>query len=74
MPHVNIKHFPVELNEEQRTELLAAVTDAVRSAFSCPDDVISIALEPVEQSVWMESVYVEEIVNRKDLLHKTPNY
>ena len=28
MPHVNIKHFPMALTEEQQTRLVAAVTDA----------------------------------------------
>ncbi|MFC4857005.1 tautomerase family protein [Actinophytocola glycyrrhizae] len=74
MPHVNIKHFPAPLTDEQRAGLVAAVTDAVRSAFGCDEDVISIALEPVESAAWHERVYVPEIVNRQELLHKSPNY
>ncbi|WNG32883.1 hypothetical protein F0U60_04140 [Archangium minus] len=74
MPHINIKYFPVALSEQKQSELVAAVTQAVKSAFGCDEGVISIALEPVEKEAWNERVYVPEIVNRKDLLRKTPNY
>jgi phenylpyruvate tautomerase PptA (4-oxalocrotonate tautomerase family) len=74
VPHVNIKYFPVELSVERQSELVAAVTKAVKSAFRCDEGVVSIALEPVEREVWNEQVYVPEIVHRKDLLRKTPNY
>jgi phenylpyruvate tautomerase PptA (4-oxalocrotonate tautomerase family) len=52
VPHVNIKHFPASLCEEQQAELVAVLTAAVRSAFSCDEGVISIALEPVEEDAW----------------------
>jgi phenylpyruvate tautomerase PptA (4-oxalocrotonate tautomerase family) len=74
MPHVNIKHFPVTLSEEQQSELVAAITQAVKTAFKCDEGVISISIEPVEKEAWNERVYVPEIVNRKDLLRKRPNY
>jgi phenylpyruvate tautomerase PptA (4-oxalocrotonate tautomerase family) len=74
VPHVNIKHFPAVLSEEQQSELVAAITSAVKSAFNCDEGVISIALEPVEKEVWNEEVYVPEIVNRKELLRKLPDY
>jgi phenylpyruvate tautomerase PptA (4-oxalocrotonate tautomerase family) len=74
VPHVNIKHFPASLSEEAQAELVAAVTKAVKTALGCDEGVISIALEPVEKEVWNERVYVPEIVNRKHLLRKTPNY
>jgi len=74
MPHVNIKHFPAPLTDQQRADLVLAVTEAVRGAFGCDEGVISIALEPVESEVWHEQVYLPEIVNRGELLHKSPNY
>ncbi|HEY3609202.1 MAG TPA: tautomerase family protein [Pseudonocardiaceae bacterium] len=74
MPHVNIKHFPTPLSDAQRSALVAAVTSAIQGAFGCEERVISIALEPVDAAAWHESVYVPEIVNRSDLLHKTPDY
>lgn len=74
MPHVNIKHFPAPLSAEQRSALVVEVTSAVQRAFGCEEGVVSIALEPVEQDAWHESVYVPEIENRRELLHKSPNY
>jgi phenylpyruvate tautomerase PptA (4-oxalocrotonate tautomerase family) len=74
MPHVNIKYIPVELSDEQRAALTAAVTSAVRNAFGCPEDVVSIALQPVARDAWHESVYVPEIAGRADELLKSPNY
>ncbi|MFJ9426506.1 amino acid adenylation domain-containing protein [Streptomyces sp. NPDC101249] len=74
MPHINIKHFPVSITAEQELELVAAVTTAVRNAFGCAEDVVSVALEPVAQDLWNERVYIPEIVDRQELLRKTPNY
>jgi acyl-CoA synthetase (AMP-forming)/AMP-acid ligase II/thioesterase domain-containing protein/phenylpyruvate tautomerase PptA (4-oxalocrotonate tautomerase family)/acyl carrier protein len=74
VPHVNIKHFPIALTDEQQANLVAAVTDAVKNAFSCEERVISIALEPVAKEAWHDRVYVPEIVNRKELLRKAPSY
>jgi 4-oxalocrotonate tautomerase len=74
MPHVNIKHFPTELSEERQSELVLAVTQAVRNAFGCDEGVISIALEPVTKDDWNELVYGPEIEQRRDLLRKIPSY
>ncbi|MEU7907467.1 tautomerase PptA [Actinoplanes sp. NPDC049118] len=74
MPHVSIKHFPAELSEAQRSELIAEITRAVRSAFGCDEGVVSIALEPVDPDLWNERVYQPEIVGHRDLLCKRPNY
>ncbi|MCX2950904.1 tautomerase family protein [Lentzea sp. NEAU-D7] len=74
MPHVNIKHFPAPLNDEQASELVSAITEAVTRAFGCAEGVVSIALEPVEQRAWQDQVYAPEIVERNHLLRKTPSY
>lgn len=74
MPHVNIKHFPAPLDEEQASELVAAITEAVTRAFGCDEGVVSIALEPVLQQAWQEQVYAPEILRRGELLRKTPTY
>jgi len=74
MPHVNIKYFATPLSNEQQTDLVQAITAAVRDAFHCDEKVISIALEPIAPEAWNERVYVPEIVNRKALLRKTPGY
>ena len=74
MPHISIKHLPAPLTDEQTTALVDAVSDAVRTAFAVPDDVISIAVEAVPKDEWHEAVYLPEIVNRAGLLRKKPNY
>jgi 4-oxalocrotonate tautomerase len=74
MPHVNIKHFPAFLSNEKKTSLVTVVTKAVQNAFDCNEGAISIALEPIEQEMWFEQVYLPEIELRKNLLCKEPNY
>ncbi|MET9418439.1 thioesterase domain-containing protein [Streptomyces klenkii] len=74
VPQVNIKHFPVPLSEARERELIAAVTEAVRSAFECGEDAISIALEPIPQEAWDERVRAPELIERGHLLVKTPTY
>ncbi|RLU80642.1 4-oxalocrotonate tautomerase [Streptomyces griseocarneus] len=74
MPHVDVRHFPKELTENQKAVLAAEVTAAVQKAFGCDPGVVSIALEPVAEADWNERVYGPAIEGRKDLLIKTPNY
>ena len=74
MPHVLIKHFSVPLDEQRKSELVAAVTRAVTCALGCEEGVISIALEPIPQEDWTDLVYLPEIVNRRHLLCKPPSY
>ena len=74
MPHINIKYFPKSLNEEQRRELAFAITQAISNTFQCSEDVVSIALEPIEKEQWNEKVYQPEIINREELLCKKPSY
>jgi 4-oxalocrotonate tautomerase len=74
MPHVNIKHWPAPLTDEERAQLVTSIAGAVATAFRCDEGVVSIALEPVPQADWTDRVYVPEVVDRKDLLVKTPNY
>jgi len=74
VPHVNIKHFPAPLNEEQTSELVSAITEAVTRAFGCDEGVVSIAVEPVDPQAWQDQVYAPEILERKEFLRKTPSY
>ena len=74
MPHISIKHFPVPLDDQRRSALVAALTTAVTEAMGCPEDVVSIALEPVDPVDWQDRVYQPEIVERAALLCKKPRY
>ncbi|MFE3637036.1 tautomerase family protein [Streptomyces sp. NPDC059168] len=74
MPHVNIKYFPKPLDEQQRARLVTKITEAVREALGVEEGVISIALQPVASDAWDAEVYTPEIIGRKDLLAKLPDY
>lgn len=74
VPHVSIKHFPNNLEADQISVLVDAITSAVRTAFSVDEGAVSIALEPVAQDVWTERVYIPEIVEGTGKLVKSPNY
>ncbi|THV42209.1 tautomerase family protein [Glycomyces buryatensis] len=74
MPHVNIKHFPRDFTAEQRERLSEAVTTVVAKHLDTPRGAVSIALEPVPEAEWSDTVVVPEITGREHLLIKTPNY
>ncbi|GAA3010071.1 amino acid adenylation domain-containing protein [Actinokineospora diospyrosa] len=74
MPHVNIKHFPVQLSTQQQGELVTAISKAITEAMGVSHDAVSIALEPIPPQDWHTSVYEPEIERRSHLLAKTPNY
>ncbi len=74
MPHVNIKHFPKVLTNQEKTDLVAAVSSAIKISFGCEENVISIALEPIEEEDWHVKVYETEIKCRADMLCKVPSY
>jgi 4-oxalocrotonate tautomerase len=54
--------------------LVSEITEAVKSAFGVDEGVISITLESVAPERWQEQVYVPEIINRRELLRKVPQY
>lgn len=74
MPHINIKHFPIQLSIEQKNELIQRLTQSIQDVFGCPENVISIALEPINKELWQEKVYIPEIKQKSSLLCKIPNY
>lgn len=74
MPHINIKHFPLPLDEEKKAVLVRNISQVVQDAFACPEDAISIALEPVAPEQWRDRVGLPEFEERKHLLCKQPNY
>ncbi|MFV0457621.1 MAG: amino acid adenylation domain-containing protein [Actinomycetales bacterium] len=74
MPHVSVKHFPVQLDPELRARLAHDMTRLVSSALGCAPGAVSIALEEVPESDWRAKVYLPEIAGKRDLLCKEPEY
>lgn len=74
MPHVIIKHFPKDLDEEARARLAARVSEAVREAFGVREGAVSIGLEPVEREEWDAEVYRPDIAGARERLIQFPDY
>lgn len=74
MPHVNIRYYPRAFTDEQKKHLAAAITTVILEHFDgTREGSISIALEPVAESDWNETV-VPDMTAHRDRLIKTPAY
>jgi 4-oxalocrotonate tautomerase len=56
MPHVNIKHFPNELTNDEKSSLAESITTLVAEHFGTSEGAVSIALEPVTKDDWDDTV------------------
>ncbi|MEL4013898.1 tautomerase PptA [Dryocola clanedunensis] len=74
MPHITVKHFPRELNEEQKKALADDLCETVKKHFGSKDASLSVALIPVEQERWKEEVYDVEIAPELETLARKPGY
>ncbi|MEV7026240.1 tautomerase family protein [Kitasatospora sp. NPDC093558] len=74
MPHVNIKHFPRDVTPQQKRDLADAITTVIAEHFDVPACAVSIALEPVPETSWNDTVVGPEISGRKHLVVKEPDY
>ncbi|MFF8974894.1 tautomerase family protein [Streptomyces sp. NPDC014995] len=74
MPHISIKHFPRTFTEAEKADLVASLTETVTRVFGTEPGAVSLAVEPVEPSLWVERVHVPEIDDKSHLLWKQPNY
>lgn len=73
MPHVDIKCFPRDLNEEQKTALAADITEVLIRHLNSKEGAVSVALNQVQQSDWLQ-VWDTEIAPHMDELIKKPGY
>lgn len=73
MPHVDIKCFPRELTEEQKTALAADITDVLIRHLSSKDSAVSVALNQVEPGDWQQ-VWDSDIAPQMEHLIKKPGY
>lgn len=74
MPHVNIKHFPGDLDRDALARIVDELTDLLSTTFRCAPGAVSIALEPVPPAEWHARVEDPELAGRSALLVKTPHY
>jgi len=73
MPHIDIKCFPRDLNDEQQTALAADIAGVIARHLGSKDSSISVALTQVEPEAW-KSVWDSEIAPKLDTLIKKPGY
>ncbi|WGL58748.1 tautomerase family protein [Pigmentibacter sp. JX0631] len=73
MPHIIIKHFPSS-SKEQRDKITLDIIQTISRNLNCSENVISISFEEIEKENWFKEVYKPEIIEKKNLLHKQPNY
>lgn len=73
MPHIIIKHFPSS-SKEQRDNISLDITKTISKNLHCSENVISISFEEIDKEHWYKEVYKPEIIDKKDSLHKQPNY
>lgn len=74
MPHVDIKCFPRELNDEQKNALAADIAAAITRHLGSKDGAISVALNQVQQDAWKTQVWDTEIAPQMETLIKKPGY
>jgi 4-oxalocrotonate tautomerase len=73
MPHVIIKMFPGP-SERAKQQLAAAITKDVMRHASVGEESVSVSIEEVGPSEWMEKVYRPDISAKRALLYKEPGY
>ena len=74
MPHVDIKCFPLDLNDEQKTALAEDIAEVIIRYFNSKDSSVSVALNQVNQEDWKAQVWDTEIGPKLDELIKKPGY
>ena len=73
MPHVIVKLWPGK-SEEQKTKLADEITRAVMTVLNYGEESVSVALEEVEPSAWMDQVYKPDILGKPKQIYKKPGY
>lgn len=74
MPHVDIKCFPRELNDEQKAALAADISDVIVRHLNSKESSVSVALKQVAPDEWKGQVWDREIAPQMEQLIKKPGY
>ncbi|KNC09297.1 hypothetical protein AC791_11595 [Klebsiella sp. RIT-PI-d] len=73
MPHIDIKCFPRDLTDEQKSALADDITQVIVRHLQSQERSVSIALNNVKQEAWQQ-VWDSEIAPQMDTLIKKPGY
>lgn len=73
MPHVNIKLYPGR-SEKVKKELADKIAKVVSEVAGTSLGSISVAIEEIEKENWMKDVYEKDIIEKRELLYKEPEY
>lgn len=69
MPHIDIKCFPRDLNDEQKAALAADITEVVIRHLNSKERSVSVALNEIKESDWQQ-VWDREIAPQMEQLIK----
>ena len=73
MPHVIVKMHPGR-SEQQKAQLTEAIVKDVMTFTGVGDEAVSVSIEEIGPSDWMEKVYQPDILNGPGRLYKKPGY
>ncbi|ENT4818873.1 TPA: tautomerase PptA [Citrobacter farmeri] len=73
MPHVDIKCFPRDLNDDQKLALASEITEVIVRHLKSKERSVSVALTEVPEEEW-QGVWDTEIAPQMDVLIKKPGY
>ncbi|POU02091.1 Tautomerase PptA [Escherichia sp. ESNIH1] len=74
MPHIDIKCFPRDLTDEQKTALSDDITAAIVRHLNSKESSVSVALSQVQPEDWKAKVWDTEIAPQREALIKKPGY
>ncbi|WP_253377055.1 tautomerase PptA [unidentified bacterial endosymbiont] len=74
MPHIDIKCFPRDLNDDQKAALAQDIVQVIIRHFDSKDSSVSVALNQVQPEDWKAQVWDTEIDPNLDKLIKKPGY
>jgi len=73
MPHIIIKLYPGR-SENQKKQLANEIVKSVAEIAVCEEKSVSVAIEEIEPNDWVESVYIPEVIDKKNNLVIMPGY
>jgi 4-oxalocrotonate tautomerase len=73
MPHIVVKMYAGR-SEEQKARIAEALAEALIASAGCSEASVSIGIEDVAPSDWVETVYRPEILGKPDTLFRKPGY